>query len=332
MSTEEDAQEPEQKTILIIGISSFIGSNLAQYLKKHFRVIGTYYKNPVKVEGVLTLPMNIRNKEEVQRVIFSFKPDFTIYCAGVNSISDCAGNSGASDALNTSGLITVAEYCQRYKSQICYLSTCHVFSGEEKKYIEMDIPDANTSYGKSQASAEFYIQKTSLNYVIFRTCRLYGRSLNATNPNYFEVLQKELHLGKQVSCDHHVLTGYLDVYYIAAMMKICFDKEVKNRLFQVSSKDIMSAYDFANAYAETFNHNKEMITKGKWNYPVVKGMGGAYASDKIYLQMDISNLEGFLSIKLPTVKESLEFTFKRLDGASDKDHKKESKGEGIKFI
>lgn len=330
--SDKEHQEPEQKTILIIGISSFVGSNLAQYLKKYYKIVGTYYKNPVKVKGVLTLPMDILNKEEVQRVIFSFKPDFTIYCAGVNSISECAGRSEASDALNTNGLITVAEYCQRYRSQICYLSTCHVFSGEDKKYIEMDIPDANTSYGKSQASAEFYIQKTSLNYVIFRTCRLYGRSLKLTNPNYFEVLQKELHLGNQVSCDNHVLTGYLDIYYIAAMMKICFEKEVKNRLFQVSSKDIMSAYDFANAYADIFHQSKEMVTKGKWSYPVIKGMGGSFESDKIFLQMDISNLEGYLSIKLPSVKESLAFTFKRLDGTFDKEHKTENKGEGIKFI
>ncbi|MBK23682.1 MAG: hypothetical protein CME70_06720 [Halobacteriovorax sp.] len=330
MSNEEATEEMQQKTILIIGISSFIGSNLAQYLKKYFRVIGTYYQNPVKIQGVLTLPMNIRNKDEVQRVIFSFKPDFTIYAAGLNSIVESDLNQETTDSLNTTGLITVAEYCQRYKSQICYLSTCHVFSGEEKKYIEMDIPDANTYYGKSQAAAEFYIQKTSLNYVIFRTCRLYGRSLKMSNPNYFETLQKELHLGNQVDCDNNVLTGYLDIYYIAAMIKICFEKEVKNRLFQVSSRDIMTAYDFAKSYADIFHLDKGMISKGKWKYPIIKGMGGS--SDKYFLQMDISNIEGYLSIKLPTVKESLAFTFKRLNGSFEKENKTESKGEGIKFI
>lgn len=331
MSDEEAQEEQEQKTILIIGVSSFIGSNLAEYLKKYYRVIGTYYQNPVKIQGVLTLPMNILNKDEVQRVIFSFKPDFTIYAAGLNGIAESEGHRETCDALNTTGLITAAEYCQRYKSQICYLSTCHVFSGEEKKYIEMDIPDSNTYYGKSQAAAEFYIQKTSLNYVIFRTCRLYGRSLKISNPNYFETLQKELHLGNQVACDNNVLTGYLDVYYIAAMLKICFDKEVKNRLFQVSTRDIMSPYEFANAYADIFHQEKEMITKGKWRYPLIKGLGTA-ALEKIFLQMDISNMEGYLSIKLPTVRESLAFTFKRLHGSFEKENKVESKGEGIKFI
>lgn len=329
---EEQEQEQEQKTILIIGISSFVGSNLAQYFKKYYRVIGTYYRNPVKINGVLTLPMDILNKEEIQRLIFSFKPDFTIYSVGLNSISDCDRYRDASDALNTTGLITVAEYCQRYKSQICYLSSSHVFSGEEKKYIEMDIPDANTSYGKSQAAAEFYIQKTSLNYVIFRTCKLYGRSLKMPNPNFFETLQKEMHQGNQVACDNHVTTGFLDVYYIAAMMKICFEKEVKNRLFQISSRDIMTVNDFANAYADIFHQDKNMIAKGKWRYPLLKGMGGGSAADKVFLQMDISNIEGYLSIKLPSVRESLAFTFKRFHGSIEKDRKTENKGEGIKFI
>ena len=103
-----------------------------------------------------------------------------------------------------------------------------------------------------------------------------------TNPNYFETLQKELHLGNQVTCDDNVLTGYLDIYYIAAMMKICFDKEVKNRLFQISTKDIMSSFEFAKAYAETFHQEKSMISKGKWKYPIIKGMGNS--GDKYFLQ------------------------------------------------
>lgn len=324
-------EEKQLKTILIIGVSSFLGSNLAEYLKRDFRIIGTYYKNPVKIKGVLTLPMNIQKKDEVQRVLFSFKPDFTLYCAGMNGIVDCSKNVDRCDSLNTNGLITVSEYCQRYKSQICYLSTCHVFSGEEKKYIEMDMPDANTSYGKSQMAAEFYIQKTSLNYVIFRTCRLYGRSLKEENQNFFETLQKELFLGNQVTCDDKVLTGYMDVYYIAAMIKIAFDKEVKNRLFQVSTKDILSPYEFAQIYAEVFGQDKSMIHKGKWSYPVLRGLGSSI-SEKLFLQMDMSNIEGFLSIKLPSIKESLEFTYTRLNGPTDKNKKSSNKAESIKFI
>lgn len=329
--SDEETQDEYKKTILIIGVSSFVGSNLAEYLKKYYRVIGTYYKNPVKISGVLTLPMDILNKDEVQRVIFAFKPDFTIYAVGMNSIAECDRYMEAADALNTTGLITVAEYCQRYKSQICYLSTGHVFSGEEKKYIEMDIPDAVTHYGKSQAAAEFYIQKTSLNYVIFRTCKLYGRSLKLSNPNFFETLQKEIHLGNQVTCDNYVISGFLDIYYIAAMIKICFEKEVKNRLFQISSRDIMSVYDFAQAYADIYHQEKSMIAKGRWSYPMIKGMGTT-TQEKFFHQMDISNIEGFLGIKLPTVKESLAFTFKRFHGSFEKEGKKESKGEGIQFI
>jgi len=36
------------KTILIFGISSFVGSNLAFFLKEDFRIVGTYKKNYVK--------------------------------------------------------------------------------------------------------------------------------------------------------------------------------------------------------------------------------------------------------------------------------------------
>lgn len=166
----------------MFGASSFVGSNLIEFFKKDFKVIGTYHKTYVSIPEVLTVPCDVLNKDEVQLILFAFKPDITIYCVGVSSIVECAKSSDLADALNTSGLFNVAEYCQRYKSQICYISSGYVFGGERKNYIEMDIPDATTVYGKTQAAAEFYIQKTSLNYVIFRACNLYGRGINPVKP------------------------------------------------------------------------------------------------------------------------------------------------------
>ena len=39
----------KKKTILIFGISSFLGSSLADILKEKYRVVGTYYNTPVDI-------------------------------------------------------------------------------------------------------------------------------------------------------------------------------------------------------------------------------------------------------------------------------------------
>ena len=205
--------QPPRKTVLIFGISSLVGSNLAEFLKKDYKVVGTYYNNPIRIPGVLTVRCNVLTKEEVQLVVYAFKPDVTIYAVGLSSLQECADREGLAEALNTSGLFNVSEYCQRYKSQVCYISSSFVFAGENKSYMEMDIPDASSVYGKTQASAEFYIQKTLLNYLIFRCCRLYGRGANENKKNWFEKMQYNLARHQNVKMDGSLRVGFLDIYY-----------------------------------------------------------------------------------------------------------------------
>lgn len=321
-----------EKTILIFGLSSFVGSNLAEFFKKDYRVVGSYNKNPVFIPGVLALPCDVLNKEEVQLILYAFKPDITIYAIGLSSLMACSREEELADALNASGLYNVVEYCQRYKSQVCYISSGFVFGGEDKNYIEMDIPDPNTVYGKTQASAEFYIQKSSLNYLVFRVCKLYGRGFMEHRLNFFESIQRDFMQRKSVNFDDTLNTGYLDVYYLAMILKITFEKDVKNRLFQISSNDMATPYEFAKYYCEIFSESPALAQKGRWKYPIMATAATIPEAENIRFNLDISNIEGFLNIKLPSVKESLEFTFKRLNGVSKAGRSSATKGEGVTFI
>jgi dTDP-4-dehydrorhamnose reductase len=320
-----------QKTILIFGISSFVGSNIAEFLKRDFRIVGTYHKNRIAIPGVMTIPCNVLVKEEVQRAIFATRPDYTIYCAGLSSITECASRIEPAEALNTNGLFNVAEFCQRYRSQVVYISSNFVFSGEDKRYLEVDIPDANSLYGKTQASAEFYIQKTLLNYLVFRCCRLYGRGAAPSNLTWFESLQNQLALKNTVKFDDYLKVGFLDVYYLALLLKISFEKGVSNRLFQVSSQNLMTFYEFANLYAETFNDSKAFISRAQWKFPYLKGSSVISFNDHMKFELDISNIEGFSRFKMPTIEESIALTHKRLNGQQAKSNSRK-RTDGISFI
>ena len=317
------------KTILIVGVSSFVGSNLAEFLKKDYAVYGTYHKTKPHIPGVLTLPCDVLSREEIQLVLYTLRPHIVIYAAGLSSIEDCAEAPDLADALNTVGVINVTEYCQRYKAQICYISSAFVFNGDNRDCLEMDIPDSSTTYGKTVAASEFYIQKTSLNYVIFRCCRLYGRGHNPLFMNWFEKLQKAFHFGQNIQLDNLILTGYLDIYYLAMIIKLAFQRGVTNRLFQICSNDIMSIYNFGRLYASIFDENETLIGKGRFNFPRIASMSSTESSgDEKSFKLEISNAEGFLSLKLPSIQDSLKFTFYRFHGEK-KQHKK---GKGITFI
>lgn len=322
----------KRKTVLIIGINSFIGSNLAEFFRKDYRVVGTYHKSHTPLPGILTLPCDVLSKDEVQLVLYAFKPDFVLYCAGLTSLKNCSDMPNACDALNSAGLFNVAELAPRYGARIVYFSSQFVFSGANKNYNEMDNPDVITQYGKAQASSEFYLQKSSLNYLIFRCCKIYGRGVNPLQSTFFERLQQNLKNNQGAIYDDFVHQGWLDVYYMAMVLKMCIDKNVSNRLVHLSSQDTMTHYEFAKLYCEIFGESDGLINKGKWIFPIAKGANIEKLEEHLYYKLDILNIEGLLKIKMPTIRESLEFTYKRFYGVKNIHKAVKNKGEGISFI
>lgn len=324
-----DKEVTEFKTVLIFGVETFIGSNLAEYFSQYYRVIGTYFEAPVRFKGILTLRCDVLNRDEVQRIIFTFRPDIVVYGLGVRTVSECADNPEFSALINNDGLYNVVEFSQRYKALVCGLTSQYVFSGVDRDYIEMDIPDPDTILGKNQSAAEFFIQKSALSYLIFRCCYLYGRNNRPNKETFFEIMQRKILKGETVGLDKSVYSGFLDIMFLATLMRMCFENSVSNRLFQVSSSDVMSMFDFAKTYIQVFKQSDQSVISTKWDFPLESGLKSP--DRKLSYKLENVNIENFLNINMPTVKQSLEFTFQRLNGSQKKSGTKSS-GDGINYI
>lgn len=318
----------ERETILIFGVSSFVGSNLASFLKDHFRVVGTYYNHKTEIPGMLTFRCDVLNRDEVQLAIYTFKPNYTIYAAGLTNRDFCHRHYKLADALNTAGVFNVTEYSERYKSKMIYISSAYVYNGDKREFVESDTPDSNTIYGKTVAASEFYIQKTCLNYIIFRCCHLYGRNSNPRARSLFEGIERGLFNDETLNLDANIHEGFLDINYLGMIIKLCIQRDTSNRLFQISSKDIATRFDFGKMYCEVFQQLESHIQRANWPFPLVEGH---IAGSSLYYWQDTNNIESYLSIELPTIKESLEYSFRRWGGQSGKSKKSESLSE-IKYI
>lgn len=332
MALDPNAIPDKRKTVLIIGVNSFVGSNLAEFFRKDYRVVGTYHKKNHPLPGILTLPCDVLNKDEVQLVLYAFKPDFVLYCVGLSSLQECSQRPNVCDALNSVGLFNMAELAPRYGARIVYFSSQYVFAGINKNYNEVDNPDVITQYGKAQASSEFYLQKSSLNYLIFRCCKLYGRGITPLRNTSFEQMQKNLKNNQSDTYDDFVHQGFFDIYYLGMILKMCIDKNVSNRLVHFSTQDTMTHYEFAKLYCEIFNESDGIINKGKWAFPFAKGANIEKREEHLHYKLDVLNIEGLLKIKMPTIRESLEFSYKRFNGSKHVSKTITNKGDGISFI
>lgn len=306
----------KRKTILIYGISSFLGSSLAEILKEDYKVVGTYYNTPVNIPGVLSIKCDVHNKDLVQKVCYLFQPDITIYTVGLTSIDDCQEHPKVADALNTAGVFNVSQASERYNSKFIYFSSCYIFSGEDTLFKESDTPTPLSVYGNTVASSEFYIQKSCLNYIIFRCAPIFGRSYNPRALTFVEALERyEFQTGK-ISCDNKIFTGFLDVFTVAKVLKMAIEKNTTNRLLQLTSRDVMTRYDFAKLYLEKFGGNSGLVTKGDWSFPRTENLLAVQQlGEELKFQMDTMNVEDEYGVKILTVEESIENYKNKIEGA-----------------
>lgn len=319
------------KTVLIFGISSFLGSSLAELLKDEYRVVGTYYQTSVDIEGVLSLKCDVNSKDLVQKIVYLFQPDITIYAIGLTDLVGCDDHPKVADALNTAGVFNVSQASERYNSKFVYFSSCYIFPGENVFYRESDTPLPLTVYGNTVASSEFYIQKSCLNYLIFRCAPILGRSYNCNDLKWLEVLEKYNYTGKKIMCDTKVYTGFVDIWTVAELLKLAIQRNVTNRLLQVSSPDVMNRYQLASLFIDIFGGNPSLLLKSDWVYPRMKNLLGYQDFvDELYFKMSTFNVESEFNIQLPTIKECLINAKKMLSGGQTK--KKRTKDTGISFI
>lgn len=299
---------------MIFGASSFVGSNLANSLKNDFRIIGTYHTTPIEIPGMTCVPCDVLKKDYVTKLTSRFKPDVSIYAAGMSSIKECKLKPKHADALNTAGAVNVCSAAERYRSKFVLISSGFVLGGEDLIYREGDMPTPSTAFGSSLSAAEFFVQRSCLNYLILRCATLYGRSYNPNQPNLFETIQSFLAKSQTLLMDDTVHTGFLDIEILSKVLKIAIDANVTNRLLQVSSSDYMTRYEFATRVARSFGKDPNFIQKTSMPFPVESN--AQRKSGNFYFKMSNANLEEFIGTKMPTIEESLQLTEKRISNLS----------------
>ncbi len=322
-----------KKTIFIFGVSGFVGSNLASFFRKKYRVIGTYYKHPIKIPGVLSICCDVLNKHRVQSLLHTFRPDFTIYAVGLRSIVDCHMYPKVASALNTAGVSNVLTFSERYQSRFILMSSSYVFGGENKKHKVNDPTLPKTVYGESVASAEFFVQKSCLNYLIFRCSQLHGRSGNFFQTTWFEKLERASFHGQSLVCDNDIQIGHLDIFYLGAAMEEALGKNMSNRLIHLSSQDTCTYFEFAQSYARIFKTNESLFKIGHWPFLTQqkqKQSGGK--GDQCY-DLDLEMTKAYLDLEIPTVEASLMKTQTSLKNREiSVKGPDSSESEGVNFI
>ena len=149
--------------ILIIGSNGLLGSDLLAHWT-----------------GDTLIPANsrdadIRDFEQVRRLVSSHRPDWIILTAGYTDVDGSERDPGLAFAVNRDGTRNVSIAAREFGAKLCYLSTDYVFDGSSTTPYEPGDPVHPLNvYGASKAAGEEAVQTEAGNWLIVRTSWLFG--------------------------------------------------------------------------------------------------------------------------------------------------------------
>ena len=151
--------------VLVIGARGMLGRDLVEEWTDD------------ELIGAASSEADIRDFDQVQRLIKDSRPDWVILLAAYTDVDGCEKNPEQAFAVNGEGTRNVAKAAEKQGAKLFYISTDYVFDGTATQPIEANYPIAPLNvYGKSKAAGESAVAAEHTAWCIARTSWLFGRS------------------------------------------------------------------------------------------------------------------------------------------------------------
>lgn len=284
-------------SILIIGASGYIGSNLYRILSGQCNISGTYcirHFIPLSSNDSV-IHLDIRDSIEVDRVILSLSPKIIYYFSF--SQKDIFGTT----VVGIKNVIAAVEKAS-IRSKIVFLSTDNVFDGRKGMYTENDNPSPINNYGQAKYEAEKLVLNAGGQVV--RTSLVYGFSpldcrtekliwelnhLEKTSPYFIDEFRCPIIVDD-------LCNALIEIPQIQGLQTI-----------HVAGHERYSRHEFARMIARAFCMNEEKI---------------AFSSSNIInrpkdVSLDLSLAKKLLQTRLKTFEQAL--SFRRFDFHVDRE-------------
>ena len=119
--------------------------------------------------------LDLSRADEIRRVIQSVQPDLIINPAAYTAVDKAETEPELAYAINAIAPQVLAEEAAKIGAKLVQYSTDYVYNGKKfGPYLEDDITDPLSVYGKSKLAGEDAIRAVGLPYLIFRTSWVYG--------------------------------------------------------------------------------------------------------------------------------------------------------------
>ncbi len=249
-----------KEDILITGGSGLLALNWALTIREKFNVTLGLHDRNINLKGTRSILLNLDSKDALIKALEALEPQFVIHAAGLTSVEQCEANPTLAKYINVDLTKNLATVCAKLNIPLIYISTDHLFSGNESLVNEDHPVSPLNVYAKTKAEAEARVLDSDVETLIIRT-NFYGWGTSYRH-SFSDMVINHLRVGKKISL-------FKDIYYTPMLIEPLVNsvhelaQKKAQGIFNVVGDDRISKYDFGLKLAREFNLDNDLINVGK---------------------------------------------------------------------
>lgn len=228
--------------------------------------------------------------------------DYCINCAAYTAVDNAEKEEKLADQINSEGAGNLSQVCNENNTTLIHVSTDFVFDGKNNQpYVEEDLTNPLSVYGKTKLDGELIIRNNSSKYFIIRTSWLYSEHKKNFMKTMLELAKNKKELGI-ISDQIGTPTYALDL--ANTILNIVNYQNKEYGVYHFSNEGVASWYDFAKAIFEINNIEVKVKPIRTEAYPTP-------AKRPHYSVLDKTKIKNNFDVEIPYWRDSLIVALKK---------------------
>ena len=212
------------------------------------------------------LDLNIADLNNMSCFLDENNINLIINCAAYTDVDKAEHQADLANLVNHLAVVNLAELSKEKKIKLIHISTDYVFDGTKRNpYIETDIPNPQTVYGKTKLLGELALKRINpRNSLILRTSWLYSKFGNNFVHKMIDLAKKN----KQIKVVSDQIGSPTNASDLAKNILEIVPK-IKNKnveLYHYANDGFCSWYDFAKIIFEINNMDVNLVSMESSDY------------------------------------------------------------------
>jgi dTDP-4-dehydrorhamnose reductase len=265
---------------------------------------------PIGEVTALDFPeIDLKHLKNLDEVVHLTRPDVIVNATAYTAVDQAEKDPETAMAINADAPRRLAELAQEYNSALIHYSTDYVFDGDKgSPYIETDIPNPLSMYGKSKLAGEQAIEEIGGAYIIFRTSWVYSLRRDSFVTKVLGWARKQTAL--QVVSDQvsnptwcrMLAEATAQVLAKAGELRTGWMKE-RHGLYHLAGSGFTSRFDWAKKILEFDPYPDEQVVQDL--QPALTSDFPAPAQRPLYSALNCDRFTDTFSLRLPDWEEAL---------------------------